>query len=185
MIILPSAVPYHNVVRGVNVGIPLDLKKIVTTLGDKATMRDWNGVSIVKLTLRNPLTTSFIFANGRVICTGAQSEEESELAAVKHIDHLRLSGHYFSQFATTILNVTGIYSAPLPLRLSKIESVYACERNTRLDSVTFRVVNGARVFVLRQGTIIISKAMSVRQVDETMNEIRPIIEGAMEERKVE
>ena len=66
---------FRNVVSTVNLGIKLDLKHIAL----HARNAEYNPKRFAALIMRirEPKTTALIFASGKMVCTGAKSEEES------------------------------------------------------------------------------------------------------------
>jgi len=71
----------QNVVATVTLGVKLDLKNIAL----KARNAEFNPkrFAAVIMRIREPKTTALIFASGKMVCTGAKSEEKSRLAARK------------------------------------------------------------------------------------------------------
>lgn len=79
----PSIVPQlQNIVSTVNLGCKLDLKKIAL----HARNAEYNPkrFAAVIMRIREPRTTALIFSSGKMVCTGAKSEEMSRLAARKY-----------------------------------------------------------------------------------------------------
>ena len=72
----------RNIVSTVNLGTKLDLKKIALY----ARNAEYNPkrFAAVIMRIRQPRTTALIFSSGKMVCTGAKSEEESRLAARKY-----------------------------------------------------------------------------------------------------
>ncbi|KAB2607560.1 TATA-box-binding protein-like [Pyrus ussuriensis x Pyrus communis] len=79
----------QNIVSTVNLDCKLDLKAIAL----KARNSEYNpkacDVSSIRfaaviMRIREPKTTALIFASGKMVCTGAKSEEQSRLAARKY-----------------------------------------------------------------------------------------------------
>jgi transcription initiation factor TFIID TATA-box-binding protein len=66
----------------VNLGCKLDLKKIAL----HARNAEYNPkrFAAVIMRIREPRTTALIFSSGKMVCTGAKSEEDSRLAARKY-----------------------------------------------------------------------------------------------------
>ena len=64
------------------VGCKLDLKKIAL----QARNAEYNPKRFAALIMRirAPRTTALIFSSGKMVCTGAKSEDESKLAARKY-----------------------------------------------------------------------------------------------------
>lgn len=72
----------RNIVSTVNLNCKLDLKKIAL----HARNAEYNPkrFAAVIMRIREPRTTALIFSSGKMVCTGAKSEEDSRLAARKY-----------------------------------------------------------------------------------------------------
>ena len=72
----------RNIVSTISVGCKLDLKKIAL----QARNAEYNPKRLAALIMRirTPRTTALIFSSGKMVCTGAKSEDESKLAARKY-----------------------------------------------------------------------------------------------------
>uniref|UniRef100_A0A452XHI2 TATA-box binding protein n=1 Tax=Aegilops tauschii subsp. strangulata TaxID=200361 RepID=A0A452XHI2_AEGTS len=72
----------RNIVSTVNLDCRLDLKQIAL----QARNAEYNPkrFAAVIMRIRDPKTTALIFASGKMVCTGAKSEEHSKLAARKY-----------------------------------------------------------------------------------------------------
>lgn len=72
----------QNIVSTVNLGCKLDLKKIAL----HARNAEYNPkrFAAVIMRIREPRTTALIFSSGKMVCTGAKSEDMSRLAARKY-----------------------------------------------------------------------------------------------------
>ena len=73
---------FQNIVSTVSLGCKLDLKKIAL----HARNAEYNPkrFAAVIMRIREPRTTALIFGSGKMVCTGAKSEEDSRLAARKY-----------------------------------------------------------------------------------------------------
>ncbi|KAK9701100.1 Transcription factor TFIID (or TATA-binding protein, TBP) [Popillia japonica] len=79
----PGIVPQlQNIVSTVNLNCKLDLKKIAL----HARNAEYNPkrFAAVIMRIREPRTTALIFSSGKMVCTGAKSEDDSRLAARKY-----------------------------------------------------------------------------------------------------
>jgi transcription initiation factor TFIID TATA-box-binding protein len=70
-----------NIVSTVNLGEKLELKKI--SLYARNAEYNPKRFAAVIMRIRQPRTTALIFASGKMVCTGAKSEDDSRLAARK------------------------------------------------------------------------------------------------------
>ncbi|XBH89080.1 hypothetical protein VPH35_081051 [Triticum aestivum] len=73
----------QNIVSTVNLDCKLDLKAIAL----QARNAEYNPkrFAAVIMRIREPKTTALIFASGKMVCTGAKSEQQSKLAARKKL----------------------------------------------------------------------------------------------------
>lgn len=93
----PGIVPQlQNIVSTVNLGCRLDLKKIAL----HARNAEYNPkrFAAVIMRIREPRTTALIFSSGKMVCTGAKSEEQSRLAARKYARIVQKLGFDVSKF---------------------------------------------------------------------------------------
>lgn len=72
---------HRNVVSTANLGCLLELKRIVQ--GAKNTEYNPKRFAAVIMRIREPKATALIFASGKMVCTGAKTEDESLIAARK------------------------------------------------------------------------------------------------------
>eukprot|EP00258_Populus_trichocarpa_P023644 XP_024439663.1 TATA-box-binding protein 2 isoform X2 [Populus trichocarpa] len=72
----------QNIVSTVNLDCKLELKQIAL----QARNAEYNPkrFAAVIMRIREPKTTALIFASGKMVCTGAKSEQQSKLAARKY-----------------------------------------------------------------------------------------------------
>jgi len=79
----PSNKPtLQNIVSTVNLKCKLDLKKIA--LNARNTEYNPKRFAAAIMKIRNPKTTALVFSSGKMVCTGAKSEDESKTAAKKY-----------------------------------------------------------------------------------------------------
>jgi transcription initiation factor TFIID TATA-box-binding protein len=73
---------FRNIVSTVNLECPLNLKDIAL----QARNAEYNPrrFAAVVMRLRKPKTTALVFASGKMVCTGAKTENESRIAARKY-----------------------------------------------------------------------------------------------------
>merc|ERR1712166_1241132 len=112
----PGIVPQlQNIVSTVNLACPLDLKKIAL----HARNAEYNPkrFAAVIMRIRDPRTTALIFSSGKMVCTGAKSEEASRLAARKYARIIQKLGFpaKFKEFK--IQNMVASCDVKFPIRL--------------------------------------------------------------------
>ncbi|VDM66841.1 unnamed protein product [Strongylus vulgaris] len=105
----------QNIVSTVNLGVPLDLKKIAL----HARNAEYNPkrFAAVIMRIREPRTTALIFSSGKMVCTGAKSEDASRLAARKYARIVQKLGFdaKFTEFK--VQNMVGSCDVRFPIQL--------------------------------------------------------------------
>lgn len=111
----------QNIVSTVNMACKLDLKLIAL----KARNAEYNPkrFAAVIIRIREPKTTALIFASGKMVCTGAKSEEQSRQAARKYARIVQKVGYgdavTFKDFK--IQNIVGSCDVKFPIRLEGLQ----------------------------------------------------------------
>ncbi|ROT60782.1 TATA box binding protein [Penaeus vannamei] len=109
----PGIVPQlQNIVSTVNLSCKLELKKIAL----HARNAEYNPkrFAAVIMRIREPRTTALIFSSGKMVCTGAKSEQDSRLAARKYARIVQKLGFPAKFMDFKIQNMVG--SVPYPTR---------------------------------------------------------------------
>ncbi|KDQ18751.1 hypothetical protein BOTBODRAFT_52530 [Botryobasidium botryosum FD-172 SS1] len=105
----------QNIVATVNLDCRLDLK----TIALHARNAEYNPkrFAAVIMRIRDPKTTALIFASGKMVVTGAKSEDDSRLASRKYARIVQKLGFdaKFSEFK--IQNIVGSCDVRFPIRL--------------------------------------------------------------------
>ncbi|KAG5457068.1 MAG: hypothetical protein BJ554DRAFT_3015 [Olpidium bornovanus] len=110
--ILPTL---QNIVATVNLETPLDLK----TIALHARNAEYNPkrFAAVIMRIREPKTTALIFASGKMVVTGAKSEDDSRLAARKYARIVQKLGFQAKFTEFKIQNIVGSCDVKFPIRL--------------------------------------------------------------------
>ncbi|KFP73569.1 TATA box-binding protein-like 2, partial [Acanthisitta chloris] len=105
----------QNIVSTVNLACKLDLKNIAL----HARNAEYNPkrFAAVIMRIREPRTTALIFSSGKMVCTGAKSEEQSRLAARKHARVVQKLGFPAKFLDFKIQNMVGSCDVRFPIRL--------------------------------------------------------------------
>ncbi|KAJ9525456.1 hypothetical protein QJQ45_003139 [Haematococcus lacustris] len=108
----------QNVVATVNLGCRLDLKEIAL----HARNAEYNPkrFAAVIMRIREPKTTALIFASGKMVCTGAKSEEDSRTAARKYAKIIQKLGFPATFKEFKIQNMVASCDVKFPIRLEGI-----------------------------------------------------------------
>lgn len=105
----------QNIVATVNLDCRLDLK----TIALHARNAEYNPkrFAAVIMRIREPKTTALIFASGKMVVTGAKSEEQSKLAARKYARIVQKLGFQAKFTDFKIQNIVGSCDVKFPVRL--------------------------------------------------------------------
>ncbi|XP_059317920.1 TATA-box-binding protein-like [Lycium ferocissimum] len=107
---------FQNIVSTANLDCKLDLK----TIALHARNAEYNPkrYPAVVMRIREPRTTALIFASGKMVCTGAKSEQQSQLAARKFARIVQKLGFPACKFKDfKIQNIVASCDVKFPIRL--------------------------------------------------------------------
>jgi transcription initiation factor TFIID TATA-box-binding protein len=112
----------QNIVSTANFKCELDLREIAL----RAKNAEYNPkrFAAVIMRIREPKTTALIFASGKMVCTGARSEEDSKKAARQYAKIIHKLGFpvKFSEFK--IQNIVGSCDVKFPIRLEGLANTH-------------------------------------------------------------
>lgn len=105
----------QNIVSTVNLRCVLDLRDIAL----QARNAEYNPkrFAAVIMRIKEPKTTALIFASGKMVCTGARSEEDSKKAARQYAKIINKLGYSVRFTEFTIQNIVGSCDVRFPIRL--------------------------------------------------------------------
>lgn len=122
---------FRNIVSTVNLGCKLDLK----TIALHARNAEYNPkrFAAVIMRIRDPKTTALVFGSGKLVCTGAKSEEASKSAARKYARIIQKLDFPAKFLDFKVQNIVASCDVKFPIRLeglayahSKYCSVRVC-----------------------------------------------------------
>mmetsp|Transcript_8711 Transcript_8711/g.29071 ORF Transcript_8711/g.29071 Transcript_8711/m.29071 type:complete len:166 (-) Transcript_8711:436-933(-) len=108
----------QNIVATVNLNCSLNLKTI--TLQARNAEYNPKRFAAVIMRIREPKTTALIFASGKMVCTGAKSEESARLASRKFARIIQKLGFSAKFTEFKIQNIVGSCDVRFPIRLEKL-----------------------------------------------------------------
>ena len=117
----PSNLPkLQNIVSTVNLKCALELK----TIALKAKNSEYNPkrFAAVIMRIKEPKTTALIFASGKMVCTGARSEEDSRKAARQYAKIIQKLGYPVKFAEFKIQNIVASCDVKFPIRLEGLAS---------------------------------------------------------------
>jgi len=169
----------QNVVSTVNLGCKLDLKNIAL----KARNAEYipKRFAAVIMRIRDPKTTALIFASGKMVCTGAKSEETSKLAAKKYARIIQKleekSDLKFHEFK--IQNIVGSCDVKFPIRLEGLafaHNHYSSYEPELFPGLIYRMVQPKIVLLIFvSGKIVLTGAKIREEIYEAFENIYPVL----------
>ncbi|CAF4919672.1 unnamed protein product [Rotaria sp. Silwood1] len=169
----------QNIVSTVNLGCPLDLKRIAL----QARNAEYNPkrFAAVIMRIRNPRTTALIFGSGKMVCTGAKSEEDSLQAARRYARVIQKLGFPAKFRDFKIQNMVGSVDVKFPIRLEALvlKHYQFCSYEPELfPGLIYRMMHPKIVLLIFvSGKVVLTGAKVRREIHEAFERIYPILKG--------
>ncbi|KFQ40304.1 TATA-box-binding protein, partial [Mesitornis unicolor] len=169
----------QNIVSTVNLACKLDLKNIAL----HARNAEYNPkrFAAVIMRIREPRTTALIFSSGKMVCTGAKSEEQSRLAARKYARVVQKLGFPAKFLDFKIQNMVGSCDVRFPIRLEGLvlthQQVSSYEPEL-FPGLIYRMVKPRIVLLIFvSGKVVLTGAKKRSEIYEAFENIYPILKG--------
>uniref|UniRef100_A0A7E4WDM2 TATA-box-binding protein n=1 Tax=Panagrellus redivivus TaxID=6233 RepID=A0A7E4WDM2_PANRE len=169
----------QNIVSTLNLGVQLGLKHIAS----HARNAEYNPkrFAAVIMRIREPRTTALIFSSGKMVCTGAKSEEASRLAARKYARIIQKLGFAAKFTEFKIQNMVGSCDVKFPIQLeglSVTHSQFSSYEPELFPGLIYRMVQPRVVLLIFvSGKVVITGAKFKKDIDEAFKQIYPILKG--------
>ncbi|CAF3520693.1 unnamed protein product [Rotaria socialis] len=169
----------QNIVSTVNLGCKLDLKRIAL----QARNAEYNPkrFAAVIMRIRNPRTTALIFSSGKMVCTGAKSEEDSLQASRRYARVVQKLGFLVKFRDFKIQNMVGSVGAAFPIRLEALvlKHYQFCSYEPELfPGLIYRMISPKIVLLIFvSGKVVLTGAKSRQDIHEAFDRIYPILKG--------
>lgn len=168
----------QNIVATVNLGCPLNLKDIAM----RARNAEYNPkrFSAVIMRIREPKTTALIFHSGKVVVTGARTEEQSRLAARKYARIVQKLGNPSVQFSEfRVQNMVGSADVRFPIRLEGLANEhedYSSYEPELFPGLIYRMVEPKIVMLIFvSGKVVLTGAKTREQIYDAFEHIYPVL----------
>lgn len=172
--ILPTL---QNIVSTVNLGCKLDLKKIAL----HARNAEYNPkrFAAVIMRIRDPRTTALIFSSGKMVCTGAKSEDQSRLAARKYARIVQKLGFDAKFLDFKIQNMVGSCDVKFPIRLEGLvltHGQFSSYEPELFPGLIYRMVKPRIVLLIFvSGKVVLTGAKVRQEIYDAFENIYPIL----------
>ncbi|ERE70647.1 TATA box-binding protein 2 [Cricetulus griseus] len=169
----------QNVVSTANLACKLDLRKIA--LNAKNTEYNPKRFAAVIMRIREPRTTALLFSSGKVVCTGAKSEEESRLAARKYARVVQKLGFPVKFFNFKIQNMVGSCDVKFPIRLEILALThrqFSSYEPELFPGLIYKMVRPQVVLLIfASGKVVLTGAKERSEIYEAFENMYPILES--------
>ncbi|KAJ7984893.1 hypothetical protein DPEC_G00359490 [Dallia pectoralis] len=169
----------QNIVSTVNLGCKLDLK----TIALRARNAEYNPkrFAAVIMRIREPRTTALIFSSGKMVCTGAKSEEQSRLAARKYARVVQKLGFQAKFLDFKIQNMVGSCDVKFPIRLEGLvltHQQFSSYEPELFPGLIYRMIKPRIVLLIFvSGKVVLTGAKVRGEIYEAFENIYPILKG--------
>ncbi|NXU46505.1 TBPL2 protein, partial [Drymodes brunneopygia] len=169
----------QNIVSTVNLACKLDLKNIAL----HARNAEYNPkrFAAVIMRIRQPRTTALIFSSGKMVCTGAKSEEQSRLAARKYARVVQKLGFPAKFLDFKIQNMVGSCDVRFPIRLEGLvltHQQFSSYEPELFPGLIYRMVKPKIVLLIFvSGKVVLTGAKERSEIYEAFENIYPILKG--------
>jgi len=167
----------QNIVATVSLECRLDLK----TIALHARNAEYNPkrFAAVIMRIREPKTTALIFASGKMVVTGARSEDDSKLAARKYARIVQKLG-FDAQFKDfKIQNIVGSCDVKFPIRLEGLaysHGNFSSYEPELFPGLIYRMISPKVVLLIFvSGKIVLTGAKLREDIYSAFNNIYPVL----------
>ncbi|XP_065081694.1 TATA-box-binding protein [Ochlerotatus camptorhynchus] len=176
----PAILPQlQNIVSTVNLSCRLDLKKIAL----HARNAEYNPkrFAAVIMRIREPRTTALIFSSGKMVCTGAKSEEDSRLAARKYARIIQKLGFTAKFLDFKVQNMVGSCDVRFPIRLEGLvltHGKFSSYEPELFPGLIYRMVKPRIVLLIFvSGKVVLTGAKVRQEIYDAFDNIYPILKS--------
>ncbi|KXL50986.1 hypothetical protein M433DRAFT_57745 [Acidomyces richmondensis BFW] len=167
----------QNIVATVNLDCRLDLK----TIALHARNAEYNPkrFAAVIMRIREPKTTALIFASGKMVVTGAKSEDDSKLASRKYARIIQKLGFNAKFTDFKIQNIVGSCDIKFPIRLEGLASrhhMFSSYEPELFPGLIYRMMKPKIVLLIFvSGKIVLTGAKVREEIYQAFELIYPVL----------
>ncbi|TKR92076.1 hypothetical protein L596_006793 [Steinernema carpocapsae] len=167
----------QNVVATVSLGVSIDLRRIA----QQARNIEYNpkrfGAAILRI--RSPRTTALLFSSGKMVVTGAKSQDQSRAAGRKFARIVQKLGFEARFSSFKIQNIVACVNVHFTIRLEGVALMHHqfCTYEPELfPGVVYRMVKPRVVLLIfSTGKVVITGAQSELTINEAFEAIYPLL----------
>jgi transcription initiation factor TFIID TATA-box-binding protein len=131
--------------------------------------------------IREPKTTALIFASGKMVVTGAKSEDDSKLASRKYARIIQKLGFHAKFTDFKIQNIVGSCDIKFPIRLEGLASRhhnFSSYEPELFPGLIYRMIKPKIVLLIFvSGKIVLTGAKVREEIYQAFEMIYPVLQG--------
>jgi transcription initiation factor TFIID TATA-box-binding protein len=135
--------------------------------------------SAVIMRIREPKTTALIFASGKMVCTGAKSEDESKFASRKYARIIQKLGFPVKFQEFKVQNIVGSCDVGFPIRLETLtvaHNAFSSYEPELFPGLVYRMLEPKVVLLIFvSGKIVLTGAKDRKDIYQAFDNIYPIL----------
>ncbi|CDW73284.1 tata box binding protein [Stylonychia lemnae] len=167
----------QNIVATCNFGCKLDLRKIAINARNCEYNPKRFAAAIMRI--REPKTTALIFQSGKMVCTGAKSEEISKNACKMYAKAVKKIGFDVKLHEFKIQNVVASHDCGFPISLESIShehDKFSTYEPELFPGLIYRMQSPKLVMLIfASGKIVFTGAKTREQIKEAYQNIDPVL----------
>lgn len=168
----------QNIVSTVDLKCKLDLK--IIALNARNTEYNPKRFAAAIMKIRNPKTTALIFSSGKMVCTGAKSEEASKKASKKFAKTIKNMGFEVKFTDFKVQNIVASADVAFPIRLESLSHKHVdfCQYEPEIfPGLIYRIYNPkVVVLIFVSGKIVLTGAKTRQMINDAYKSILPILQ---------
>ena len=188
----------QNIVSTANLGCPLKLRQIA--LQAKNAEYNPKRFAAVIMRIKEPKTTALIFSSGKMVCTGAKSEEDARKASRKYAKIIKSLGFKVEFKEFKVQNIVGSCDIKFQIHLNKLNmhlgrlnsnnpnnkgKKYVCHYEPEIFPGLIYHMNKPEIVLLIfvSGKIVLTGAKEKQEIFDAFNKIFPLLKKYRNENK--
>ena len=188
----------QNIVSTANLGCPLKLRQIA--LQAKNAEYNPKRFAAVIMRIKEPKTTALIFSSGKMVCTGAKSEDDSRKASRKYAKIIKSLGFKVEFKEFKVQNIVGSCDIKFQIHLNKLNmhlgrlnsnnpnnkgKKYVCHYEPEIFPGLIYHMNKPEIVLLIfvSGKIVLTGAKEKQEIFDAFNKIFPLLKKYRNENK--
>ena len=188
----------QNIVSTANLGCELKLREIA--LQAKNAEYNPKRFAAVIMRIKEPKTTALIFSSGKMVCTGAKSEDDSRKASRKYAKVIKSLGFKVEFKDFKVQNIVGSCDIKFQIHLNKLNGILAkvAPKESQNKSQKIKCHYEPEVFpgliyhmvrpeivllIFVSGKIVLTGAKQKEEIFQAFNKIYPLLKKCRNENK--